>query len=199
MESNRQVAIGMNHKHEPRKSNLGSRASQLQAKAAAENPEQPWGDFPRDRRGLVGDMTGSDDRVSGETCSGELDSTAGTTSEREKARWAGAGVGGLGRSDDRRDNRTHRERSETTCSAVARSGKGRGDGLRGLPTPLKVRELQITLYRKAKAEKTYRFWSLYGEVQRTDVLETAWRHVIVNGGAAGVDGCSSLIWPNSRR
>jgi hypothetical protein len=29
-------------------------------------------------------------------------------------------------------------------------------------TPDKVRQLQIALYRKAKAEPKYRFWSLYG-------------------------------------
>lgn len=71
---------------------------------------------------------------------------------------------------------------------MAKSGEGQGDGPQGLPTPDNVRELQITLYRKAKAERSYRFWSLYGEVQRTDVLETAWRKVVANGGAAGVDG-----------
>jgi RNA-directed DNA polymerase len=136
----------------------------------------------------VGDMRGSDDRISGETCSGERNSTGGTTPVKEKANRAGAGVGGLGSSDDLWEKITQGERSETTCSVAAKSGKGRGDGLQGLPTPSKVRELQITLYRKAKAEKTYRFWSLYGEVQRTDVLETAWRKVAANGGAAGVDG-----------
>ncbi len=33
-------------------------------------------------------------------------------------------------------------------------------------TPEKVRQLQITLYRKAKAQPTYRFWSLYGELHQ---------------------------------
>ena len=31
-------------------------------------------------------------------------------------------------------------------------------------TPEPVRQLQITLYRKAKAQPKYRFWSLYGEL-----------------------------------
>jgi RNA-directed DNA polymerase len=55
-------------------------------------------------------------------------------------------------------------------------------------TPNKVRKLQITLYRKAKAEPKYRFWSLYGEVQRKDVLEAAFEAVSENDGAPGVDG-----------
>jgi hypothetical protein len=39
--------------------------------------------------------------------------------------------------------------------------------------PEKVRQLQITLYRKAKAQPGCRFWSLYGELLRRDVLESA--------------------------
>ena len=71
-----------------------------------------------------------------------------------------------------------------------KSSKGRGDGPRGLPAPDQVRKLQITLYRKAKSKPEYRFWSLYGEVQRADVLAAAWRRVKANAGAAGVDGVS---------
>jgi group II intron reverse transcriptase/maturase len=55
-------------------------------------------------------------------------------------------------------------------------------------TPFKVRELQIVLYRKAKAQPKYRFWSLYGELLRQDVLNAAMEVQIRNGGAAGVDG-----------
>ncbi|MGB8473543.1 MAG: group II intron reverse transcriptase/maturase [Candidatus Acidiferrum sp.] len=66
--------------------------------------------------------------------------------------------------------------------------EGRGDGSQGLPTPDKVRQLQVTLYRKARADGKHRFWSLYGEVMRADVLETAWRRVAAKGGGAGVDG-----------
>jgi group II intron reverse transcriptase/maturase len=55
-------------------------------------------------------------------------------------------------------------------------------------TPDKVRQLQIALYRKAKAEPKYRFWSLYGEVMRREVLEAALAAQLHNNGAAGVDG-----------
>jgi group II intron reverse transcriptase/maturase len=48
--------------------------------------------------------------------------------------------------------------------------------------------LQRTLYRKAKAEPGYRFYSLYGELSRLDILDHALVRVSHNGGAAGVDG-----------
>jgi group II intron reverse transcriptase/maturase len=80
------------------------------------------------------------------------------------------------------------ERRDATCSAGEKRREGCGDGPQGLPAPDKVRQLQITLYRKAKSKPEYRFWSLYGEVQRADVLATAWRRVKANAGAAGVDG-----------
>ncbi|MBK7999424.1 MAG: hypothetical protein IPK15_12120 [Verrucomicrobia bacterium] len=68
------------------------------------------------------------------------------------------------------------------------SGEGRGDGPRGIQTPEKVRKLQIALYRKAKADPKWRFWSLYGELYRPDLLEHALRLVARNGGVPGVDG-----------
>src|SRR5436305_4386403 len=55
-------------------------------------------------------------------------------------------------------------------------------------TPNKVRELQIVLYRKAKAQPKYRFWSLYGELLRQEVLSAALEVQTRNGGAPGVDG-----------
>lgn len=60
-----------------------------------------------------------------------------------------------------------------------------------LATPEKVRRLQRTLYRKAKTDRTWRAWSLYGELCRRDVLETALAAVLANAGAAGVDGVST--------
>ncbi len=57
-----------------------------------------------------------------------------------------------------------------------------------ITTPIKIHKLQRTLYCKAKAEPDYRFYSLYGELLRKDLLETAMSSVAHNHGAAGVDG-----------
>lgn len=75
------------------------------------------------------------------------------------------------------------------------NGEGSRDGrateetlFERITTPKKIQKLQRTLYRKAKAEPKYRFYSLYGELLRKDLLETAMASVAGNNGAAGVDG-----------
>src|SRR3970282_1505805 len=51
----------------------------------------------------------------------------------------------------------------------------------------RVRELQWTLYRAAKAGPKRRFHALYDKVYRRDVMERAWDQVRRNRGAAGID------------
>jgi hypothetical protein len=67
--------------------------------------------------------------------------------------------------------------------------EGAGDGPQEIATPEKLRHFQETLYRKAKAKPQYRFWSLYGELKRRDLLEHGLR-LVVRRGAPGVDGQS---------
>ncbi len=79
-------------------------------------------------------------------------------------------------------------RRDAACSHASSRRKGAGDGSQEITTPEKLRHLQDTLYHKAKAEPDYRFWSLYGELSRRDLLEHALRLVARNGGAPGADG-----------
>ena len=51
----------------------------------------------------------------------------------------------------------------------------------------RVRDLQRTLYRAAKADPSRRFHALYDKLYRSDVLERAWAKVRAAGGAAGID------------
>ncbi len=57
-----------------------------------------------------------------------------------------------------------------------------------LQTPAKIRTLQRKLYRKAKQEPRFRFYSLYDKVYRADVLDHAYNLVRANKGSAGIDG-----------
>ena len=58
-------------------------------------------------------------------------------------------------------------------------------------TPDKLRQLQRTLYRKAKENGRWRAWSLYNDLCRRDVLEAALKAVVSKGGAAGMDGVTT--------
>ena len=60
-----------------------------------------------------------------------------------------------------------------------------------IETPTKVQQLQRTLNRKAKENGCWRAWSLYGDLCRRDVLETALAAVVSKAGAAGVDGVTT--------
>jgi RNA-directed DNA polymerase len=72
----------------------------------------------------------------------------------------------------------------------------------------KVRALQHTLYRTAKADPGRRFHTLMDKVLRRDVLWRAWVAVRRNDGAPGIDKLTLVrsrntgspgSWPRSRR
>ena len=79
-------------------------------------------------------------------------------------------------------------RRNAACSHARQRSEGAGDGSKEIATPKKLQKLQRALYRKAKAEPDYRFWSLYSELTRLDLLEYALQLVERNGGSPGVDG-----------
>jgi RNA-directed DNA polymerase len=54
--------------------------------------------------------------------------------------------------------------------------------------PVKLRDWRAKLSAKAKKEKRYRFYSLYGLVSHPETLRAAWEQVRANGGCPGVDG-----------
>ena len=60
--------------------------------------------------------------------------------------------------------------------------------LGNLSTPISVQKLQRALHAKAKAEPSYRFYSLYDKIYREDLLAYAYAQCRSNRGAPGVDG-----------
>ena len=51
-----------------------------------------------------------------------------------------------------------------------------------------LQELRRRIYRKAKAEKQWRFWGLYVHVSKMETLRAAYQEARANDGTAGIDG-----------
>lgn len=141
--------------------------------------------------GKIGRVVG----VSCETCgNGRSKDRPNSGTSKVNPRKAGsvpAGVGDIHSSVDLPDIKTGGERRDGTCSHAQRSGEGSDDGQGEdlwIKTSPKIRKLQRVLYRKAKAQPRWRFYSLYGELCRLDLLTDALEQVMDNKGAPGVDG-----------
>ncbi|MEN9601220.1 MAG: hypothetical protein RIS56_826 [Verrucomicrobiota bacterium] len=124
--------------------------------------------------------------------------------EPSEAERADREVGVLRSSEDPAEDKTAGERREGTWVNANANSAGSGDGrseeetlFERITTPPKIQKLQRTLYRKAKAEPKYRFYSLYGELLRRDLLETAMSSVGHNNGAAGLDGQECAVYLRS--
>ena len=156
---------------------------------------RPKSSEPGQRVGGVGGGggPGSVVRVSCENCGEGVASrtpTLGPSQAKGKAESVAAVVGAVHSSVDPADSKTAGERRDGTCSNARQSSEEYDDGQGELwiETSEKVQKLQRVLYRKAKAQPQWRFYSLYGELCRLDVLGDAVKKVIKNKGAPGVDG-----------
>lgn len=54
--------------------------------------------------------------------------------------------------------------------------------------PSNLQDLRRRIYRKAKSDKSHRFWGLFVHITKAETLEEAYRAAKRNGGAAGIDG-----------
>ena len=54
--------------------------------------------------------------------------------------------------------------------------------------PISLQDLRRRIYRKAKSDKTHRFWGLFVHIAKTETLLEAYRQAKRNEGAPGIDG-----------
>src|SRR6266568_4767638 len=66
-------------------------------------------------------------------------------------------------------------------------------------TPISLQDLRRSLYVKAKAEPTWRFWGLYVHVCKMETLEEAYRMAKSNDGAPGIGGVTFKAMEESGR
>jgi RNA-directed DNA polymerase len=57
-----------------------------------------------------------------------------------------------------------------------------------IKAPISLQDLRRSLYVKAKAETTWRFWGLYVHVCKMETLHEAYQMAKSNNGAPGIDG-----------
>ena len=57
-----------------------------------------------------------------------------------------------------------------------------------IKAPIQLQDLRRRIYRKAKSDKTHRFWGLFVHIAKTETLMEACRIAKRNGGTPGIDG-----------
>jgi RNA-directed DNA polymerase len=75
-------------------------------------------------------------------------------------------------------------RGPAVCNG-SNNTRGKGEMTKA---PVKLQDLRRSLYVKAKAEPTWRFWGLYVHVCKMETLQEAYQMAKSNDGAPGIDG-----------
>jgi RNA-directed DNA polymerase len=75
-------------------------------------------------------------------------------------------------------------RDPAVCSGSNKKG-GKGEMTKA---PISLQDLRRSLYVKAKAEPTGRFWGLYVHICKMETLQEAYQMAERNNGAPGIDG-----------
>src|SRR6202047_274826 len=75
-------------------------------------------------------------------------------------------------------------RGPAVCNGSNNKG-GKGEMIK---TPISLQDLRRSLYVKAKAEPTWRFWGLYVHVCKMETIREAYQMARSNNGAPGIDG-----------
>jgi RNA-directed DNA polymerase len=75
-------------------------------------------------------------------------------------------------------------RGPAVCNGSNNKG-GKGEMTKA---PISLQDLRRSLYIKAKAEASWRFWGLYVHVCKMETLREAYRMARSNDGAPGIDG-----------
>ena len=76
------------------------------------------------------------------------------------------------------------QRGPAVCNG-SNNKEGKGEMTK---TPSSLQDLRRSLYVKAKAEPTWRFWGLYVHVCKMETLQEAYQMAKSNDGAPGIDG-----------
>jgi RNA-directed DNA polymerase len=77
------------------------------------------------------------------------------------------------------------ERSDPAVCNGSNNKEGKGEMTK---TPISLHDLRRSLYVKAKAEPTWRFWGLYVHICKMETIREAYQMAKSNHGAPGIDG-----------
>ena len=86
-------------------------------------------------------------------------------------------------------------RDPAVCSGSNKKG-GKGEMTKA---PISLQDLRRSLYVKAKAEPTWRFWGLYVHLCKMETLQEAYQMAESNNGAPGIDGVTFQVIEESGR